>query len=408
MPLPSNSIQTAPQAQVEPHAQSQGANVASTSDISGVSRVSVAGASALAPVTLLPESPLLRVSVVIPVYNGGDRFKRCLNSLAQSHRQPDELIVVCDDPKDDSWKVALQYGADVIRLPRNSGAAAARNRGAEQASGDIIFFVDADVILHPATLGQVVDSFVSHPNVDALIGSYDDSPAEPNFLSQYRNLLHHYTHQTSSPEASTFWGACGAIRRSAFKAIDGFDPRCGNRVEDVELGYRLKAAGYQIRLCKHIQVKHLKRWQPIQMIRTDIFSRALPWTELLLRYGQPMNDLNLQVQNRLSVISAFASLGFLLAASFYPLAIAGMAIALVALWLLNLDIYRFFLRLRGKRFTIQAMAWHWLFYFYSGVAFAIGLARHHLPRARWNQLSRSRRRLVRKSSMQMRRLLSLR
>lgn len=374
------------------------------SRVSG-SQIPFTSASALEDSTSERQVSDVRVSVVIPVYNGGDRFRRCLESLAQSRRQPDELIVVCDGPQDDSWKIADEYHARVVQLPRNGGAAAARNCGAALASGDVIFFVDADVALHPETLGQVATMFVQNPSVDALIGSYDDAPAEQNFLSQYRNLLHHYTHQISSAEASTFWGACGAIRRSAFDAVDGFDPRCGNRVEDVELGYRLKAAGYRIRLCKTIQVKHLKRWQPLQMIRTDIFNRALPWTELLLRYDQPMNDLNLQVQNRLSVISSFVSLGCLLGAAVYPWAIAGTFLALAALFSLNADIYRFFLQLRGRRFTAQAMAWHWLFYFYSGVAFAIGLARHYMRRPR---LRHPRRRLLRKSSVKMRRLLSIR
>lgn len=68
-------------------------------------------------------------------------------------------------------------------------------------------------------------STFGHPVWAAIIGSYDDAPAAPNFLSQYKNLLHHYIHQTSNEEGFTFWGACGSIRREVFLAVGGFDKR---------------------------------------------------------------------------------------------------------------------------------------------------------------------------------------
>jgi cellulose synthase/poly-beta-1,6-N-acetylglucosamine synthase-like glycosyltransferase len=82
----------------------------------------------------------------------------------------------------------------------------------------VLFFVDADVMVSPDAIERVLGYFHREPEIDALFGSYDDQPAEPNFLSQYRNLLHHYVHQCGREEASTFWGACGAIRRDVFLA----------------------------------------------------------------------------------------------------------------------------------------------------------------------------------------------
>jgi glycosyltransferase involved in cell wall biosynthesis len=325
----------------------------------------------------------LKVSLIIPVYNGGESFCRCLESIAASRQQPDEIIVVADGDTDGSWEVAERFGAHVIRVAQSEGPAAARNRGAQVARGDILFFVDADVTLHATTLERMMAVFEQDSSVDALIGSYDDAPGAGNFLSQYRNLLHHYTHQISSGEASTFWGACGAIRRPAFLSVGGFDARYRKPcIEDIELGYRLKRSGYRIRLCKTVQVKHLKCWRPVQMVQTDIFCRALPWTELLLRDRQPMNDLNLQANNRLSVICAFASVVAIATPLVYPWALGGalavVMLALAVLFGLNLGIYRFFYRRRGVLFTLQAMIWHWFFYVYSGAAYALGTARHHL------------------------------
>ena len=160
-------------------------------------------------------SPELRLSVIIPVYNGGEKFRRCLLSLKESSSPPNEVIVVADGDTDDSWRLAKELGAQVYRFASSKGPARARI-SALHVRGDVLFFVDADVMVPPDAIERVLGYFTREPEMDALFGSYDDQPAEPNFLSQYRNLLHHYVHQRGREDASTFWGACGAIRREVF------------------------------------------------------------------------------------------------------------------------------------------------------------------------------------------------
>jgi GT2 family glycosyltransferase len=155
--------------------------------------------------------------------------------------------------------------------------------------------VDADVTIPPDAIGQITAAFRREPDLAAVFGSYDDAPAATNFLPQYKNLFHHYVHQTAREEASTFWGACGAIRREVFLTFGGFDERYRQpSIKDIELGYRLKRAGYRIRLCKALQVKQLKRWGVVSLLKSDFFHRALPWTELILRDRRFINDLNLR------------------------------------------------------------------------------------------------------------------
>jgi GT2 family glycosyltransferase len=216
------------------------------------------------------------------------------------------------------------------------------------------------------------------PTLAALIGSYDDEPAAQNFFSQYKNLLHHYVHQTSSEEASTFWGACGAIRREVFLALGGFDDKQYPRpsIEDIEFGYRLKRAGYRIRLVKGLQVKHLKRWDAFSLIKTDFFQRALPWTELILRDRHLVNDLNLQTSSRISVALTFALIGILPFARRWAFLRGMSALLAGGLLALNAPLYHFFWRKRTLFFTLQAIMCHWFYYFYSGLAFSIVFARH--------------------------------
>ncbi len=413
------------------------------------------------------------ISVVIPVYNGGNDFRRCLKALttavhckrtqedrnrdaeeaplapaaslapiapgeliqplAQKNPQREplgdclavrpagsaaidartvEIIVVSDGDSDGSWRLAEAFGVRLIRLPESGGPAKARNIGAKAASGDILFFVDADVEVHLDTLTKVAESFEADANLAALIGSYDDAPGAPNFLSQYKNLIHHYTHQQAGLEASTFWGACGAIRRHVFEAVGGFDE--GYRrpcIEDIELGYRLKYAGYPIHLRADIQVKHLKRWTPTSLLRADIFYRALPWMDLLLQvqrtrpafYQQFTQELNLKWSSKVSVILVF---GLLLSGmgagivagmdaiafgtrptswewasrysfSWMTLLLPALLCGLGLLWV-NLPVYRFFYQRHGWLFAIKTVPWHWLYFFYSGLVYVYTVARYRL------------------------------
>ena len=330
----------------------------------------------------------LSVSVIVPVYNGGEKFRRCLASLKEAHLPPREIIVVSDGDTDGSWQLAEEFGAHVSRYPSPGGPGRARNLGAARARGKVLFFVDADVTVPPNAIGQVVMMFNREPGIDALFGSYDDEPAEPNFLSQYRNLLHHYVHQQGSEDASTFWGACGAIRRDVFLSIGGFDEGYGRpSVEDIELGYRLRKAGHRIRLCKSLQVKHLKRWDVVSMLKADFFQRALPWTEIILRERKFINDLNIGMSERASVMLTFLLLIFLVVSYWQPLALAAAGVMALILLILNAPLYRFFLKKRGFQFTIQSIPWHWLYFFYSGVAFAIGTVRHVINRDRLRKRS---------------------
>jgi glycosyltransferase involved in cell wall biosynthesis len=326
-------------------------------------------------------SPESTISVVIPVRNGGDRFRLCLSSLADADPPPREVIVVADGNSDGSWRVAQEFGLKVLRLPAASGPGRARNAGALQATGDVLLFVDADVTIRRDTISRIAAAFRDHPEIAALFGSYDDAPAEPNFLSQYKNLMHHHVHRTAKSEASTFWAGCGAVRRNVFLEMGGFDS--GYRhpmIEDIEFGYRLRKAGYRILLLKDLQVKHLKRWNAGSLLKADVFYRALPWTHLILNGGGMVDDLNLRASNRLSVLVIFGLSLSLAMAPWVPGAILPALLLMTILVWLNRDLYRFLMKKRGLRFLLQAIPWQLFYFLYSGLAFATGYLIHLFTR----------------------------
>ena len=320
------------------------------------------------------------ISVIVPVYNGGEAFKECLESIGALDPHPLELIVADDGSTDGSGDIAREFGAQVILLPGSAnGPAHARNRGAEQARGEILYFVDADVTVPPDALAQLANRFSADPGLAAIIGSYDDAPTAPGFFAQYKNLIHHYTHQISSPEGSTFWGACGAMVRRVFEEMGGFDESYVRPcIEDIELGYRLRGAGYRILLDRDLQIKHLKAWTLKSVFVTDFFQRALPWTELLLREKNIPNDLNLNHASRVSVALTAGIPLALLAAVWWTNALWGALAQFVLFLVINAHVYRFFLRKRGLWFALRVIPMHYQYYFYGGVAFAAGMVRHRL------------------------------
>lgn len=328
----------------------------------------------------------MKLSVVVPVYNGGTDLRACLEALTRSSRPADEIIVVDDASTDGAARCAAEFGARVMAADDRAdggprGAAQARNRGAGKASGELLVFVDADVEVHRDTLARFERLFEHEPQLAAAFGSYDDQPTAPGRVSRFKNLLHHYVHQQAAGAAETFWSGCGAIRRTVFRAVGGFAPR--RTIEDIELGARLVAGGHRVRLCPEILCTHRKRWTLALLLRTDILGRAVPWTRLILQQGRLPSGLNTNWSSRLSALLAgglaFAAVlggGAALASSWRVGLVAGAlaAASAVGLGILNRRLYRFFFGHGDVRFGLTALGLHLLYLLYSSAVFAALLA----------------------------------
>ena len=373
------------------------------------------------------------VTVIIPAYNAERELRLCLTGLRAGDEQPEELFVADDGSTDSTAQVAREFGATVVPTHGRVGPARARNLAARQATGSLLVYFDADVVPHPQTIGRLRTALENDPALDAIIGAYDDAPACGRFLSQYRNLQHCFVHRTGRRAAFSFWTGCGAVRRESFLARGGFLESYGKpAIEDVEFGVRLIRSGGSIALDPRIQVKHLKRWTFRDMVRTDIFQRAAPWTELIVREGKLPDDLNLATSQRVS--AGLALLALLAAAAGVwvagPRLLAALLgtiwIALAAFWIespqriltgvlwlastgflwwlgsrlepsavlpataivafagaglaLNAGFFRFLARRRGLAFAVAAAPFFLLYLTYSSLTFAIVSLRLRLTR----------------------------
>jgi glycosyltransferase involved in cell wall biosynthesis len=313
-----------------------------------------------------------RLTIIVPFHKGLGMLERALGALVPL-RPGDELIVAADGAVDDCHTLASAHGARVIDIAGPRGPAVARNVAAAAASGDVLVFVDADVVASRDALERVRRIFAADPDLGAVFGAYDEDPGAPGFVSQYKNLAHAFIHRESGGPAQTFWAGFGAVRRAAYESADGFDERFERpSIEDIDLGYRLTAAGHRILLDPSLAVCHLKRWTLSGMIRSDVFDRGIPWTQLILRYGQFGSDLNVKNTYRLCVVVAYLTLASLLLSIFDTRLLWATALGLALLAYLSRDYYRFFLEKRGITFALRVFPLHVLYHLYNGFSFVAG------------------------------------
>ena len=313
------------------------------------------------------------ISVIMPVYNGANVLRASLAPLSAMQRAGEiaEIIVVDDGSTDATVAIATECRARLMHSGGRLGPGGARNVAAPTAIGDVLWFVDADVGVHDDAARLLAAAFRSS-GAAAVFGSYDDRPSGRNFLSQYKNLVHHYYHHREGGDADTFWAGCGAVRKDIFLASGGFDA-VGYpypSIEDIELGFRLRKRGLRIVLAPEVQGTHLKVWRLGNLLHTDIFRRALPWSRLIHAKSGLPNALNVGVGER---INAVLAAGLVLA-----IALAGMRLlpfwvpltVLAAVAIANRRLFAALRHARGPLFAIAGVLFHQLYYLYSSVIYA--------------------------------------
>ncbi len=325
----------------------------------------------------MPDPNRSALSIVIPVHSGRTTLERCLESVAPQLAHADEIIVVDDGSSEDMSSVAAAHGATLVRLDRQSGAAAARNRGAAMAVRSWLLFLDSDVALHPDGLARV-RVWTNDGTVDGVIGSYDDAPDASGMVSRFKNLAHHYFHQQAPGPIASFWGACGAVRRDLFSRVGGFDERRFARpsIEDVELGWRMADQHARIVLDPALQVTHLKRWTLQSLIVTDVMDRAMPWTRWALARGRITSDLNTSGTQRVAAVLAL----LLVATGLSSIAISSLHLPflamIVAAVVLNRGLFHLFWRRGGATLFLAGFFLQQLYYLCALTGLALGIVQY--------------------------------
>lgn len=117
----------------------------------------------------------MRISTIVTVYNLEKYIEECLCSIFAQTLQPDEIIVVDDCSTDDSATIIKKYADKInyIKMPKNSGVLLAFIRGIEEATGNILSFLDGDDIWHATKLEEISTAFSEDENRILITHDYE-------------------------------------------------------------------------------------------------------------------------------------------------------------------------------------------------------------------------------------------
>ena len=330
-----------------------------------------------------------RISVIVPARSAAATLPACLDALVNSQCRPDEIIVYDDG---DNGPLNEYAARDLISIIPGDGERLGRSRGrnlaARRACGEILAFVDADVVVDKEALGRLVAVLACEPGVSAAFGCYDQTPRVKRLAAVYANLRHHWIHYQGDPEAATFWTGLGVVRAEKFWAQGGFAET--SKLEDIEFGMRLCESGERIRLVADAQATHLKDWRLLQLWKTDIINRAVPWSLLIAR-GARGNRLNASPRERLSALLAYGVL-ISLGGCFFSSWLRLDAVIFAGLYIfINRELFGLIARRGGVRALLAAIALHWVYHLYASAIFVTVMATAKLRAgfaAGWRMLTR--------------------
>ncbi len=279
----------------------------------------------------------MRVSLLIPAYNEEKTIKQCIVSCLNQSRPPDQIVVVDDCSTDKTPQILAEFGSqiEVVRTPAQSGnKSKAQEFGFQFINGDILIMTDADTILHPDFIKNILPYFVNQ-RVAAVAGYVQSLPH--NLLTACREI-DYFIGQRLHKRAQSFLhsvyiipGCAAAFRTDIFRRHIKFSH--DTLTEDLDFTYTLYQRGFAIRFAAeaisftqdppniHSYIRQMRRWYTggwqNLLKHLDIFSTPAAAIELSLLYLESLAIAVLVfVLPLINLYWFFAFLGFYLSIIF--------------------------------------------------------------------------------------------
>ncbi len=229
----------------------------------------------------------MMISVIVPNHNGSATIGTCLHSLFSSRYQDFEVIVVDDCSSDSSIAIIRQFPCRLIRLEQNGGASKARNTGARESRGDVLFFIDADCVVQEDTLARVAEAYRNAPH-SVTGGSYTPVAHDDGFYSTFQSIFINYS-ELRNPAPDYIASHAMVIGKLVFEKSGGFAEDFMPILEDVEFSHRLKSAGVRLSMDSAILVRHIFHFTLTKSLRNAV-KKSKYWTGYSLGNSDLTND----------------------------------------------------------------------------------------------------------------------
>jgi len=319
------------------------------------------------------------ISIVIPVYKNRQKLHMLLDSIKDGIKDAGDVeVIVVDDfsPQDISSDIQKEFSfVKMYRLPQRFGAAFARNKGAEAARGDVLLFLDSDVIIKSDTLVKVKNAFMD-TGIVALEGEYDVMPANLGFFPRYKAL--EYRSFVRDQKYFTILGPriC-AIKKDVFLGLGGFETSYDRAsVEDYEFSHRFLDKGYRINYDKTLEVKHHFPDNIIKQCALS-FNRTQLWARLFAR-RKKFDNFGTTFEEG---IGRFAGFIFIIS---LPVIFVSERFAVLSFFMfllyvvLNRHFFSLVLKTEGILFLIKSILSHMVISFFITTGFIYGIAAFQL------------------------------
>jgi len=306
----------------------------------------------------------VKITVIIPAYRP-THLKECLNAILNSEFKPQEIILV-DDYSQDEYCKDFANVCKIIKLDRHSGPARARNVGAKAAKGDILCFIDSDVMVFKDTLKLIDDSFRKLPHISAVQTINSAYCRFTNFASQYQNLYQHFNmHSLRYEYIAAFSGHCFAVKKDVFELAGGFDENIRRAsVEDGNFGMSIYLKRKKIYLNKNIKIEHVN-YATAAVIFKKMYTRCLKKIHSLLKSGilfkinpdRTEHSLNKICCIAISPAVFFSAAGLMFfKAKFFMVLMAVLAVYILSSMYFICFVYRY----KGAMFAIKTFFFYYL------------------------------------------------
>lgn len=304
------------------------------------------------------------ISIIIPNLNGATTLRQCLTAATTVADDAFEVIVVDDGSQDGSVEIIKSFPCRLIQLEQQAGASRARNVGAENSHGEILFFTDADCLIQADTL-SLVRRLMAANNPDVVIGgTYTLQPGDARFFSRFQSVFINYS-ETRHLQAPDYLASHTlAIDANTFHNSGGFAEDFLPILEDVEFSHRLRHSGKQLLIEPRLQVQHIFNYSLMGSLRNAVRKTrywvlySLGHRDLFADSGTASHELKVNIVCfYLSILLLCAFIGF-----DASLSLIGVGLLAAINLTVNRKLLRAFYDANGSLFAIGASLYYLVVY----------------------------------------------
>ncbi|MEC4686235.1 MAG: glycosyltransferase family 2 protein [Nitrospirota bacterium] len=323
------------------------------------------------------------ISIIIPNYNGESTIGKCLEAAFSSRYDNFEVIVVDDCSADNSIEIIKKFPCKLVALKERSGASKARNAGAQNSEGNLLFFIDSDCIVKEDALLIARASYAANGTDVVVGGTYTPMSYDNRFFSIFQSVFINYSETKNLRNPDYIATHAMAIDAETFRKSGGFPEVFMPIIEDVEYSHRIRREGYKLIMNPDLLVQHIFNYSLSRSMK-NAFKKSKFWTIYSINNKDLLVDSGTaSVELKVNVLSFFLNIVFLLLWIFTQNSLLLYPIPLIFAVniFVNRRLIRAFHKTKGLFFAFLATLYYTLLYPLAvGTGGIAGLMKHYLSK----------------------------